>query len=266
MRRVRYIGFDMDDCVGHVHPLHPFTNEFHTRDDDAFVKTVAQRFAACEIKRRTGFFRPAMIPVVQAVYRAIKSGQIRGAFLFSNNDNHSLVLFIKDVLEAMAQQLLHLRELPTLFLMSISFQSPERGPRTAIKDWKSITQSMTHHGLPHPTSHNDLLFFDDKKHVLTAQIPHYTVVPAYADPVELEDFLKCVHTTPGSPPHWARWMASRVRTRVHTPERVPTEDEGTSVFLGAMERFLKAGGSLQKAKGTKKANNRRRSYKNRRLL
>lgn len=243
MTGIRYIGFDMDDCVGNVHALHPFTNAFLTRNPEeiSFVERVVERFAACEIKRRTGFIRPAMLPVLPVVYNAIKSGQIDGAFLFSNNSNHSLVLFVKRALEEITRQLLRLSQPPSLFRMAISVQSPERGPRTGVKDWESIGRCLKYHGLPSPTSRRDLLFFDDKQHVLTGEIPHYTVVPAYHPSSDLEDFLKCVHDTPGSPPHWTSWMASRIRTRFHTPDPVPTEDVGTPVFLEAIQRFLRDG-------------------------
>ena len=248
MTGIRYIGFDMDDCVGNVHALHPFTNAFLTRNPEeiSFVERVVERFAACEIKRRTGFIRPAMLAVLPVVYAAIKSGQIEGAFLFSNNSNHSLVLFVKRALEEITRQLLHLSQSPSLFRMSISVQSPERGPRTGVKDWESIGRCLKYHGLPLPDSHRDLLFFDDKQHVLAGEIPHYSVVPAYHPSSDLEDFLKCVHDTPGSPPHWTSWMASRVRTRFHTPDPVPTEDVGTPVFLEAIQRFLRDGNKHSK--------------------
>jgi len=241
MTGIRYIGFDMDDCVGNVHALHPFTNAFLTRNPEevSFVERVVERFAACEIKRRTGFIRPAMLAVLPAVYAAIRSGHLYGVFLFSNNSNHSLVLFVKQALEEMTRQILHLSQPPSLFRMAISVQSPERGPRSGVKDWESIGRCLKHHRLPPPTSRRDLLFFDDKQHVLTGEIPHYTVVPAYHPSTDLENFLKCVHDTPGSPPHWTSWMASRIRTRFHTPDPVPTEDVGTPVFLEAIQRFLK---------------------------
>lgn len=275
----------MDDCVGHVHPLHTFTNEFLTRKDHAFVARVAERLASCEQKRRTGFIRPAMIPVLMAVHSAIISGQIQGAFLFSNNDNHSLVLFVKQLLEEMTKQILQnsqggIPTSPSLFRMAISVQSPERGRRTGIKDWESITACLKYHGLPLPTSHADLLFFDDKEHALTKEIPHYTVVPVYQHPMELEDFLKCVHAIPEPPSRWNAWMASRIRTRVHTPDRVPVDDVGTPVFLGAIQKFLddrkvntshtKKTQKTQKTKRAKRARRTtktlRRAFENRRLL
>jgi hypothetical protein len=259
MTRVRYIGFDMDDCVGNVHAIYPFTNAFLTRNpaEVSFVERVVERFAACEIKRRTGFIRPAMLSVLPVVYSAIRSGQIEGGFLFSNNSNHSLVLFIKRALEEIAKQLLHLSQPPSLFRMSISVQSPERGPRTGVKDWESIGRCLKHHGLPLPDSRRDLLFFDDKQHVLTGEIPHYTVVPAYHRASDLEDFLKCVHDTPGSPPHWTSWMASRIRTRFHTPDPVPTEDVGTPVFLEAIQRFLRSTPSKHSTSPSKKQKQKR---------
>ena len=260
----RYIGFDMDECIGNVHPLHPFTNEFLTRNpaDAAFVQRVVQAYTECERKRRIGFLRSGIIPVMKAVYQAYKAGKITGAFVFSNNSNHSLVEFIRRVMECIVQQEYDLKEPPGMFKMAISFQSPERGPPTAIKDWAAVTRSLSHHHLPLPTSHSDLLFFDDKKHVLTSQIPHYTVVPAYHYESEYSEFARCVHSlVPAAlKSRWDSLLSRHVQTRAHTPERVPTTDEGETVFLSAIRRFVSPTSRTLKTKrkrrGTRK--NRRR--------
>lgn len=238
----RYIGFDMDECIGNVHPLHPFTNEFLTRNpaDKVFVEKVVQAYTTCERTRRIGFIRSGIIPVMKAVYEAYKAGKITGAFVFSNNDNHSLVEFIRRVMECIVQQEYRLKEPPGMFKMAISFQSPERGPPTAIKDWAAITRSLSHHHLPLPTSHSDLLFFDDKKHVLTGQIPHYTVVPAYHYESEYSEFARCVQSlVPAELKARFDSLLSRHGRAPRAPqERVPTTDEGEAVFLSAIRRFV----------------------------
>lgn len=268
--RIRYIGFDMDECVGHVHPLHPFTNEFMTREkaDGKTVHRAAASLAACERARRTGFLRPCIPAVLCAVYDAMKSTQIRSAFLFSNNSNHSLVEFIGLLLETVVQQERGLKERPRLFEMAVSFQSPERGEATGIKDWASITKSLAYHGLPLPTSKSDLLFFDDKKHALAPEITHYTVVPAYYSSATLADALRCglgmgqgkdkgKGKKNSNNNRWERLL----RWRGGTAHRVPVEDEGQSVFLDSIRRFLEDAPNPKKSRTDRTD---RRTRKNRR--
>jgi len=212
--------------------------------DLATVGRAAASLAACERARRTGFLRPCIPDVLCAVYDAIKSGQIRSAFLFSNNSNHSLVEFVGILLETVVQQERGLKERPRLFEMTVSFQSPERGEATGIKDWASITNSLAYHGLPLPTSKSDLLFFDDKTHALTPEITHYTVVPAYHSSATLADALRCglgkgqgKRQGKGQGKHNSRWNKLPL-WHGGTAHRVPVEDEGRSVFLESIRRFL----------------------------
>ena len=266
--RTRYIGFDMDDCVGHVHFLYPLANEFIK--DHAFIRKAAAVLAACERRRETGFFRPCIAEVMCAVYDAIRSRKIHGAFLFSNNSNQHTVEFVGLVMEAMVQQERELSKTPHLFEMAISFHSPERQVategETGVKDWAAITNSLHHHRLPLPTSHSDLLFFDDKKHVLTGEIPHYTVVPAYHSRASLADAIGPIE------PHVPASLRDRWnKLNGHGAVRhfVPTEDEGgRTAFLGAIQRFLgvpagKSGKSGKSRRTGRKT--RRRTRKNRRL-
>jgi hypothetical protein len=258
--RIRYIGFDMDECVGHVHPLHPFTNEFMTREkeDRKTVHRAAASLAACERARRTGFLRPCIPAVMCAVYDAVKSGQIRSAFLFSNNSNHSLVEFVGLLLETVVQQERGLAERPRLFEMAVSFQSPERGEPTGIKDWASITKSLAYHGLPLPTTKSDLLFFDDKTHALTPEIKHYTVVPAYHSSATLADALRCgLGQGQGRGNNSNRWN-KLPKWQGGTAHRVPVEDEGRSAFLDSIQRFL------EESRTHGKSRTHRRTRKNRR--
>jgi hypothetical protein len=266
MTRTRYIGFDMDDCVGHVHFLYPLANEFIK--DRAFIRKAAAVLATCERRRETGFFRPCITEVMCAVYDAIRSRKIHGAFLFSNNSNQHTVEFVGLVMEAMVQQERELSETPHLFEMAISFHSPERGEKTGIKDWAAITNSLHHHRLPLPTSHSDLLFFDDKTHVLTGEIPHYTVVPAYHSRASLADAIKPIE--PHVPASLRdRWKRITGQARGGTRHFVPTEDEGGQrAFLGAIQRFLdmptgKTGKTGKSRRAERKT--RRRTRKNRRL-
>ena len=264
-KRIRYIGFDMDECLGNVHPLHPFTNEFMTREkaDIATVNRAAAALATCERVRRTGFLRPCIPDVMCAVYDAVKSRQIRSAFLFSNNSNHSLVEFVRILLETVVQQERRLNERPRLFEMAISFQSPERGEPTGIKDWASITNSLAYHGLPLPTTKNDLLFFDDKTHALTPEIAHYTVVPAYHSSATLADALRC-GLGQGQGTHKdkknSRWE-KLPRWQGGTAHRVPVEDEGRGAFLDSIHRFLK---DVRTSRTNKKSRKSRQTRKNRR--
>jgi hypothetical protein len=198
-----------------------------------------------------------------AVYDAVKSGQIRSAFMFSNNSNHSLVEFVGLLLETVVQQERGLKERPRLFEMTISYQSPERGEPTGIKNWASITKSLAYHGLPLPTTKSDLLFFDDKTHALTPEITHYTVVPAYHSSATLADALRCGlgqgQSKNSNSRNNSRWE-KLPRWRGGTAHRVPVEDEGRSAFLDSIQRFL----GSRATKSSRKPQTHRRTRKNRR--
>jgi hypothetical protein len=165
-------------------------------------------------------------------------------------------------MEAMVQQERELPKTPHLFEMAISFHSPERGDESGVKDWAAITNSLHHHRLPLPTSHSDLLFFDDKKHVLTGEIPHYTVVPAYHSRASLADAIKPIE--PHVPASLRdRWKRITGQARGASRHFVPTEDEGgQKAFLGAIQRFLEVPSGKSRRAGRK---TRRRTRKNRRL-
>ena len=275
---VRYIGFDMDDCVGGVHPLHPFTNEFASDKSEAFLEKAAAALALSERERKTDFLRSGITDVFCAVYDAIQQGQIRCAFLFSNNDNQSLVEFTGMLLETMVQRERRLPTRPRLFGMIISVRSPEREPdskkgneRRGIKDWEAITRCLAYHRLPTPSSKSDLLFFDDKEHALTKEITHYTVVPAYHATSSLEDGIRCIRPVV---PDSLKGRFERIGEHPGPPGRTDAEHRGarenragSSSFLAAIRRFLSGGGATRKktreAQEARKTR-RRKTRKNRR--
>jgi len=184
-----------------------------------------------------------------AVYDAIQNQKIHGAFLFSNNSNQSLVQFIGILLETVVQQERGLATRPRLFRMAVSAYSPERGAPLGEKSWMTITRAMRHHHLPLPTTRSDLLFFDDKEHVLTQEITHYKMVPVYHSQNTLADGLRCIQ--PVIPPslwhQWNRLSSGAAGTTVATKDA-----DGSAAFMGAIRRFLGTGTRQRRRRRTRK--------------
>ena len=228
----------MDECVGVTHYLYPFAHEFLNRETSTFFKTVLKALAKSEILRNTGYLRPAMFPVLDAVYKSWKSGHIAGAFMYSNNSSHALVDMIRQLLNTIIGLRHSLPHPPLLFQMAVSGQTPER-PSSFVKDWEGVVTCLKSHGLVVPASKQDLLFYDDMPHVLERQIPHYCRVPKYTFVTPQALFIALVN--PLVPPDlsydWSS-VKQQLQSLDHSvSKQIPETDRGTIPMLNAFRTF-----------------------------
>jgi hypothetical protein len=179
MSAVRWIGFDMDECVGSVGPM--YTLLTMTKPEHPYDFLLAET----ELLRHTWLFRPIMKKVLRAIWQAHKREQIYGCFIYSNNGSQELVNFVRDTFNMMLKMLYKLPTAPNIFKMAVSYYHVCRS--NEVKDYDGISRCLKYHKLPLPTSPNDLLFFDDLKHALADEIPHYVQVKPYWNrmPVEM---------------------------------------------------------------------------------
>jgi hypothetical protein len=239
---VKWVGFDMDDCVGTTHYLYPFAHEFLTRGTAGFMQTSLTALAKSEIKRHTGYLRPAMFPVLETLYKGWKSGQITGAFMYSNNSSHALVEMVKQLLNTIMGLQHSLSHPPPVLQMAVSAQTPER-TSSYVKDWNGVIACLKSKGLPLPVSKQDLLFYDDKGHVLDSQITHYCRVPAYSFITPQSRFINLV--TPLVPPDLVpRWTAVKhqmVSLDHSVSTDIPIKDRGLDPMVNALRTFISSG-------------------------
>jgi hypothetical protein len=171
----KWVGFDMDECIGSVMPLYAFVKHLPVgRPRDALKEALF----ASESSHATWLIRPAIFYTLDILHRAWKAGAIAGAFILSNNSSQELVNFIAEFLNmAMARQFGTTDA--AVFKMAVCRNSPVRTPGSLEKSFSEVQRALSGYGLPLLTSERDLLFFDDMVHVLTGEIRDYIQVRAY---------------------------------------------------------------------------------------
>ena len=259
---VKWVGFDMDECVGTTHYLYPFARTFLTRNPSGFFNAALKALAKSEMKRHTGYLRPALFPVLDKLYTAWKSGKITGAFMFSNNSNQALVELIRQLLNTIMGLQHSLPHPPLVVQMAVSAQTPER-TSSFIKDWDGVVACLKSKGLAPPVRKQDLLFYDDMPHVLERQIQHYCRVPKYTYVTPQALLINLIG--PLVPPDLdAQWKTCRqeLMSVDHSAGGViPTTDRGLLLMTAALQQFV-SGASQTRSRRA----HRRLTRKNRRHL
>ena len=234
-----WVGFDMDECVGMTHYLYPFARTFVPRNTSGFFTSALKALAKSEMKRSTGYLRPALFPVLDKLYTAWKSGRVAGAFMFSNNSNHALVELIRQLLNTIMGLQHSLPHPPQVVQMAVSAQTPER-TASSLKDWDGVVACLKSKGLVPPVRKQDLLFYDDMPHVLERQIPHYCRVPKYTFVTSQALFIALI--APLVPPDLGlQWKECRQELLAldHSEGGViPTMDRGLVPMTTALQQFL----------------------------
>ncbi len=181
---VRWVGFDMDECIGSLMPLfeyiHLLPNCLKTQKDRAnLYMAIAHAIYGSERTGKTWLIRPAMFDALTLLWQAYSDRDIKGAFIYSNNSGAHLVQFVAFFLNFAIQRLMNLSYIPEVFQMAAWNGIPCRRTYGLVKSFESVQTCLRAHGLPECSSERDLLFFDDMVHVLQREIPYYVKVPAY---------------------------------------------------------------------------------------
>ncbi len=184
----RWVGFDMDECLGSFMGLWPFTDllpdqaEFSPQTRISYISAIAQRLAQ---NSQVWFFRPQLGPLLEAMRAAKERGQIAGCFILTNNGSAAITECVR--------QMLNIRAGSELFIVGWNRYTPCRRKVGSIltKNVQCVQECLRASGLPtlsHPAS--DLLYFDDMPtHALANEIPrdrYITVKPYFHyTPVEI---------------------------------------------------------------------------------
>lgn len=185
---VRWIGFDMDECIGSLMPLYTFVTELpafyrEAKPDappDEALNLLIQTLVRSELTKKTWLIRPALISTLNILYEAWITRKIQGAFIYSNNGSGRLVRFVASFLNGFIATIFKGKS-SQLFQMAISLTTPCRTLGSTDKTFKDIQTCLQAHGLPRVSSSSDLLFFDDLEHVLAGEITHYVKVRPYTN-------------------------------------------------------------------------------------
>ena len=250
----KWVGFDMDECIGSVMPLYTFVvtlprmgvprRTLHT--------CVKQCLYLSERAHETWLLRPAIYGALDRVYKAFKTGQIAGAFVFSNNGSADLVQFVSDFLNYWMYRKHRDFSRPQIFQMAVCRGSPLRSPGSLEKSYAEIVRALERSGLPLPSSPQDLLFFDDMEHTLQSETPHYVQVRAYMNTCPIDRIISAL--TPcaeiATPEIWEKALSKargddpgdRRDGALSMPPTVKDTRSDAEAFETAFDRFLSSAG------------------------
>ena len=187
---VRWVGFDMDECLGSFMPLWPFCEvlpniaEVGANVKNAYLSDVAAVVARSE---KLWVFRPGLDALLLALAQAHRKGAIAGCFILTNNGSQELTEVVRRALNIRTHTLARTRNTDTpddLFVAGWHRNAPCRkksASRSILsKDLAAVVACLRTARLAPITRTEDLLFYDDMPdHDLAKQIPHYVTVPAY---------------------------------------------------------------------------------------
>lgn len=183
-QRPRWIGFDMDECIGSVMPLFHFVEEAPS----ARVKEIlVAHILASELRGETWLLRPALLQLLSALWVAYLEKQITGCFILSNNGSEALIEFVCELLNAYIEHAMRLAARPRVFVFGAGLYHPCRedagtavsAVAAAPKDLRTIARLLDAHGFHAMPLRKDILFYDDARHVLQTEIPNYMQVRPY---------------------------------------------------------------------------------------
>jgi len=172
MAQIKWIGFDMDDCLANVTPAYYFVKALG-------VETLAPLLLEADKAGQIWLLRSNIQLILDEVSKAVKDGKVYGAFLYSNNGSADMVELVKTMLNLMSTDINPFK---------VGFH---RGfaARTGlkVKTYEDLCNCLHVADMPLPSTPDCLAFFDDKVQILRSEIRLYRRVRRYrgCTPVQL---------------------------------------------------------------------------------
>ena len=177
MASARWIGLDVDGCIGNLSPIAIFAAKFDP-------KKLAELMYAPEMRGETMLIRPGFADVVSSIAKATREDKIIGAFLYSNNKREETIKFVQELLNIIAAESpFCVRPFIAAFHRSAASRCSQ-----GDKNFHDICNMLHCEDLPLPTT-ADIAFFDDHVHPLITEIPHYYQVSKYTTWTAVEKLL-----------------------------------------------------------------------------
>lgn len=248
---IRWVGFDMDECLGSFMPLWAYVDFLMKKlpkdKHESFQLDIAKRISDVN-GVRTWLFRPELDKLLIKLEQAYKERKIIGCFILSNNASERLVNTVRMALNYRIERLTGNRD--AFFHVGWHRTAKCRGGKET-KEFKGIQACLRSAHLPPLNDPDDLLFFDDLEHVLKKEIFHYVQVPPYYHVTphkRVFEILQSIFTSYGISSETLKEVtdladkmeADDLRTDREISLDPPTEKSRSemSVFLEGLDRFL----------------------------
>ncbi len=164
MGQIKWIGFDMDDCLANSMPAYRFVKAFG-------IERTAPLFVVSETSGQTWILRSGFQRIIDEVSKVVSNGSVYGAFLYSNNSSELMVEFVRTLLNLMSNDV-------NPFKVGFHRRFVARtGNR--VKTYEDICNCLHILDMPLPSTTECLAFFDDSEHILSSEISLYKIVEPY---------------------------------------------------------------------------------------
>jgi hypothetical protein len=178
MEKIKWIGFDMDDCIANVTPAYHFVKALG-------VEKLAPLLLESDKVGQTWLLRSNIQLIVDEVSKAVKDGKVYGAFLYSNNGSSVMVELVKTMLNLMSNDV-------NPFKIGFHRGFVARSG-TKVKTYEDLCNCLHVADMPLPSTPDCLAFFDDTAQILSLEIKLYRRVRRYRGytPVQrISEFLE----------------------------------------------------------------------------
>jgi hypothetical protein len=231
-------------------------DQLDTGTQDRLLTAMSQRITETHSH---WLFRPELQTLLNLLKKAHHAHAITGCFILSNNGSARLVELIRRCLNVRTGSVANPKR--GLFVAGWHRTAACRGGKVS-KSFEGVIHCLQSVGLPPPSTHADLLFYDDLDHVMSREIPHYVRVPAYyfTTPHRLvfKD-LKPIFQRESVPQDlveraFADGEAAETADLREDPELIPRPPSPgetamhMSVFVDGFRRFIASGASTSKTR------------------
>lgn len=226
MEQIKWIGFDMDDCIANVTPAYMFVKEIGAAKAAALL-------LESDRAGKTWLLRSGIQKIVDEVSKAVSEKKVYGAFLYSNNGSENMVEFVRIMLNHMATPK-NLNPFKAGFHRKFVARTGHR-----LKTYEDLCNCLHIVDLPLPSSPECLAFFDDKEQVLSSEIKLYRRVRRYRGytPVQhIADVLKD-HMTEEA---FSKAYLQASHEEFQREEKLhPRLEQNTHVFIDTIQKLSK---------------------------
>lgn len=220
--RVKWIGFDMDDCLANVTPAYHFV-KMYGAEKAAALLLESDRIG------QTWLLRSGIQLIVDEVSTAVSTGKVYGAFLYSNNGSQEMVDFVREMLNLMSAGV---RPFKVGFHRGFAARSGGK-----VKTYEDLCNCLHILDLPLPSSPDCLVFFDDKEQILASEIKLYRQVRRYKGYTPVQRIAEVLE------PHMSEDLFSKAATAAFQEEFKREEkikerkDQDPFVFIAAIQKL-----------------------------
>lgn len=225
MGQIKWIGFDMDDCLANAIPAYRFVKAFG-------INKTAPLFVNSETSGQTWILRSGFQKIVDEVSKVVSNGSVYGAFLYSNNTSKVLVDFVRTLLNLMSNGV---NPFKVGFHRKFVARTGNR-----IKTYEDICNCLHILDMPLPSTMKCLVFFDDSDHILSSEISLYKRVEPYRGYTPVQCIAEALDSLSIDKEIFHHALVAAVYDECEREEKIKErKEQDPSVFIDTIQMLIK---------------------------